>query len=156
MTSKSDDAITLLEQFVSRVEGGWPLWGGEHVLTQMYFLTSTDRHGKPLSFTHVGRVEALSDALQHFRQAFGLARRSDPAGEAADRQVACTHGCNSSIMNASNGRAGSLSSWRARLASQVARRGLLASRPDLVRRVCLIYRQDYACLGYPLPPACKE
>eukprot|EP00004_Rigifila_ramosa_P004815 TRINITY_DN1527_c4_g1_i7.p3 TRINITY_DN1527_c4_g1~~TRINITY_DN1527_c4_g1_i7.p3 ORF type:complete len:135 (-),score=25.23 TRINITY_DN1527_c4_g1_i7:129-533(-) len=31
---------------------------------------------------------------------------------------------------------------------------LLTGRPDLLRRLCAVYIQDFLCFGYKLPPAC--
>jgi len=35
-------------------------------------------------------------------------------------------------------------------------RGVLDSRPDLMRAVCRVYIQDFACFGYDMPRACQQ
>ena len=117
----------LLVEFVERVWRGEPFFGAEHLLTQMYFLSSTDRYGQPLTFGVVGRTERLDEALRGIENLLKL-----PQHTLAAPPPKCTLGCNTRKF------AGSL----------------LEDAPDALRKVCALYRQDFVCLGYRMPDAC--
>ena len=119
-----------LAKFVEAVWRGDAQPWGEHLLTQMYFLTSTDRHGQPLAFTHVGKLESpgeLEATMDAFEGALGLAH-----GTFERTANNCTNGCH------------------------IAKHGLLRDAPELLRRVCALYQQDFVCLGYHMPRACLD
>jgi len=109
-------------------------------------------HGTPIRLSHVGRAEALDESLSFvstklrtmLRKNFSYSR-PDRAQQSAghttrNRTVerVCTHGCGLEDFS---------------LTSQ-ASFGADPQDQELLRTVCHIYRQDYACLGYPLPEAC--
>jgi len=114
-------------QFTDSVWRGVPMRYAEHVLTQMYFLTSTNFHGEVLPFRHIGKVEALNESLHRFGTALNLTQRLKPP-----------RGCIACHVERSAERSISLAK----------------TSPHALLRICAMYRQDFACLGYALPPVC--
>jgi len=121
-----DEQRQKLIEFTDRVWHGEPLVAAEHLLTQMYFLTSTDHHGQPLQFRVVGKVERFDEALRNIEYTLKM-----PARSLDTPTRKCTHGCD---------------------VHRYSR--LLEEAPDALRKVCALYQQDFVCLGYRMPDAC--
>ncbi|KAK3278901.1 hypothetical protein CYMTET_13194 [Cymbomonas tetramitiformis] len=128
-----------LLEFAKKVQQGRFLGGGEHVLTQMYFLSGTDRQGVPLNFDFIGRLENFEVDWMRVVDLMGEEGKKrlleKGVAEYGRKELALPKG----IAHPGKGRD-----------------TLLTANPELQRIVCDIYRQDYLCLGYPFPKACSS
>uniref|UniRef100_A0A7S0N7I3 Sulfotransferase n=1 Tax=Pyramimonas obovata TaxID=1411642 RepID=A0A7S0N7I3_9CHLO len=123
-----------IREVAEKVRQGRFLGMGEHVLTQMYFLSSTTRGGSQLEFDFIGKLEDWETDWGNFVELMG------PEAKRLFHEKGVQHYGAHEQRNT-----------QSKLQSKNEE---LAQDPVVQRAVCEIYAQDYVCLGYPLPPAC--
>ena len=120
-------------------EGGYGSWA--HWLSQTFFLSGTGgaQVQQRINFTHVLRLETLTEDLDELAKALGA-----------------QEGCRVELDAVSDAR-GLIHARRSGDSSHaIYVHELMTSAPQTVCRVCRIYQADYECLAYPLPNACQQ
>lgn len=138
-----DDHARMLEHgprhWLRQPEGGYGSWA--HWLSQTFFLSGTGgaQVQQRINFTHVLRLETLTEDLDELAKALGA-----------------QDGCRVELDAVSDAR-GLIHARRSGDSSHaIYVHELMTSAPQTVCRVCRIYQADYECLGYPLPNACQQ
>ena len=123
----------IFRAFVRDVECARRFPNGEHLYSQSLFLGGNTSVPQPIDL--LLRLETLSQDLATLKAAVGYgAATADVCPLKAERVAA----------QKPRG-----------VPSAAALRTLLEHDPALMQTVCNIYMQDFVCLGYPLPAACK-
>ncbi|KAG5175829.1 hypothetical protein JKP88DRAFT_337316, partial [Tribonema minus] len=105
-----------------------PLW--QHVVPQSFYLTAPGMLSRFGTVAFIGQVEAMDEHFKLLLQSLGAAPHPPEGG----------YRC--------------CATPRARAIDRLVRQALVW-RPRAAR-LCQVYAQDYACLGYAVPQNCKE
>lgn len=132
----SDVLHELVESLVSDTACNFHTYASEHVSTQSTFLTQNA--GPAADITFVVRLENADEDLRKMSEAVrGISVAADDQCSLAPHNVAeCKPGADS-------------------LPSATAIQDVLNSNDELMRKLCLIYAQDFICFEYDLPLACQ-
>lgn len=128
-------AVGLLAQRAALLRNG-SFVEDAHVRTQAYYLSATDASGRPIDWGHVVRLEDSSAtgelqsiAMRMLRGAVDAKRRA--SGFFAARRNSKEPAYKAALMEA------------------------VYAHPTLACDLCVVYAQDFRCLGYALPAACS-
>lgn len=109
-----------------------------HFLSQSYFLSGTDAHGKPIHWDLIARLEQIDQEMSGI--ASELLRGG---GNAPKRETPTSPRSPFPHRNAKTN-----PQTKKTLLNQIRR------RPALMCNICRVYGQDFVCLGYPIPGSC--
>ena len=123
----------IFTQFVRDVECARHFPNGQHLYSQSLFLGGNTSVPQPIDM--LLRLESISEDLATLKAAVGYGAATADLCPLREERVA-----------AQKPRG---------VPSAAALRALLEQDPALMQTVCNIYMQDFVCLGYPLPAACK-
>ena len=125
--------------FLDAIEAGEPL-GPEafHAFPQAFKVNVVTR--APRRFDAVVKLEALDEGLRGV-QRLALRRHGRNASESQRR---------------ARPRKGSLSGIQVNRAGNTQCGQVDLSDPELLHRLCVLYRPDFVCFDYPLPAACAN
>ena len=130
----------------------WKLPLGDHFLTQSYFLAATDWDGAPLNYDMVGQLETWDDDVAALL--LHIAPHANATERAAARAAVRLPGRFRAKAKGGGGGDGDRLNASGSASKKAAVRALIEGDPLVMRAVCKIYAQDWACLGYQRPAIC--
>lgn len=126
---------TIIEAFVHDTECNYEFYAAEHLTSQSAFISQGG--GCAADIDVVMRLEELDDGLDEMVDELKVA------------QGGAWKNCSMGDSNSASDKPGGIPSEGEMLS-------ILEDQPELMRRLCLIYAQDFVCFGYDVPDACAD